>query len=209
MGTKRALEQELATLSGFENPQIEREQYVTPADLAAHVIHLATLNSDIRGRTVVDLGTGTGMLAIGAALAGSDRVIGIDLDPSALKIAQENESKVSLKSPIDWIIGDGRRAPICPSRSKITVVMNPPFGAQNTHVHADRAFLETAVELASVSYSFHNRGSESFVKSFASDNDGTVTHSFLVEFPLLRQHDFHVQNRSVIEVELFRIEWNH
>jgi putative methylase len=68
MATKAALETQLAVVAGFENPRIDLEQYPTPPGLAAHVVHVADLNGDIDGKTVVDLGTGTGMLALGAAL---------------------------------------------------------------------------------------------------------------------------------------------
>jgi len=80
MATKRELEGQLAVVAGFEDPQAALEQYPTPPALAAHVIHLADLHDDIEGRTVLDLGTGTGMLTLGAALRGPARVIAVELD---------------------------------------------------------------------------------------------------------------------------------
>lgn len=209
MRTKRSIERELSALADFERPRVDREQYSTPADLAAHTIHLATLNGDVEGRTIIDLGTGTGMLAIGAALARPDRVVGLDVDATALETARRNEERVSVPLEVEWIVGDAERAPLCPNPQDVTVVMNPPFGAQTGHEHADRAFLATARDISSVSYSFHNRGSESFVRSYASDNGGAVTHAFRVEFSLPRQFEFHQRERTSIDVELFRIEWTH
>ncbi|MGO9022129.1 MAG: 50S ribosomal protein L11 methyltransferase [Syntrophobacteraceae bacterium] len=40
--------------------------------------------------SLLDLGTGSGILAIGAALLGFRKVIGIDNDPEAIKVAKEN-----------------------------------------------------------------------------------------------------------------------
>lgn len=42
------------------------------------------------GETVVDVGTGSGVLAIGAALLGAKRIMALDLDEVAVRAAQEN-----------------------------------------------------------------------------------------------------------------------
>lgn len=41
-------------------------------------------------KDVLDVGTGTGILAIGAALAGAKNIIATDIDPVAVKVAREN-----------------------------------------------------------------------------------------------------------------------
>jgi len=43
-----------------------------------------------RTRSVLDLGTGSGILAIAGRMLGADRVLAVDLDPAALKVAQKN-----------------------------------------------------------------------------------------------------------------------
>jgi putative methylase len=88
-----------------------------------------------------------------------------------------------------------------------TVVMNPPFGAQDGNEHADRAFLESTAEIAGVSYSIHNAGSADFVESFAADNGGEVTHAYSAEFDLPATFEHHTEDSQTIEVELFRVEW--
>ncbi|MEF8778137.1 MAG: METTL5 family protein [Natronomonas sp.] len=205
--TRRRLAQELAVVAGFEDPHAPLEQYHTPPDLAAHIVHDADLRGDIEGRTVLDLGCGTGMLALGAALRGPKRVIGLDIDPTPLSTAKENERRVGAMTDVSWIRGDATVAPFAPGKPT-TVLMNPPFGAQSGNEGADRAFLETAAEIAEVSYSVHNAGSESFVESFTADNSGTVTHAFAAELELPRQFDHHTSDTRSIDTEVFRIEWH-
>lgn len=207
MSTKTRLAQQLGVVAGFEDPRVDLEQYRTPPDVAAHLIHTADLQGDIEDRTVVDLGTGTGMLALGAVLRGPKRVIGVDLDPGPLATARANERRVAAAADVEWVRGDATALPLAPDEPT-TVVMNPPFGAQSGNEHADRGFLATAAAVADVSYSVHNAGSEAFVESFAADNGGRVTHAFAAELELPRQFDFHEADSQAVDVEVFRIAWD-
>ncbi len=206
MSTKSALAQRLAIVAGFEDPDVSLEQYRTPPELAAHLVHTADLQGDVEDRTVLDLGCGTGMLALGAALRGPTHVVGLDVDPAPLRTARDNERKVATATDVEWVRADATRASLCPD-GETTVVMNPPFGAQSGNEHADRAFLATTAEIADVSYSIHNAGSDEFVESFAADNGGEVTHAFRAEFDLPHQYDHHTEARRTIDAEVFRIEW--
>lgn len=206
MATKSELTQQLGVVAGFDDPRVDLEQYRTPPGLAAQLVHTADLQGDIEGRTVLDLGCGTGMLALAAALRGPRRVVGVDLDPGPLAIARNNESRVASASSVSWVQADATQLPLSPD-GPTTVLMNPPFGAQRGNEHADRAFLESAAAVADVSYSLHNEGSREFVDAFAEDNGGTVTHAYAAEFDLPRSFDFHQDDSRTITVELFRITW--
>jgi putative methylase len=207
MATKRELVQQLGVVAGFENPRAPLEQYRTPPELAGHLVHLADIRADIEERVVLDLGCGTGMLALGAALRSPERVVGVDIDPAPLATAGGNERRIASATPVAWVRADATALPLDPPTDETTVLMNPPFGAQSENEHADRAFLETAADCASVSYSIHNEGSQSFVDSFADDNGGAVTDSYETEFQLPRQFEFHDQDRRTITAEVYRIEW--
>ncbi len=49
------------------------------------------LSNDITGLSVLDMGTGTGILAILAAMRGASKVVGVEIDPPAYDNAVENE----------------------------------------------------------------------------------------------------------------------
>lgn len=206
MSSRAALERDLSALAGFEEPRASLEQYATPADLAAHVVHVAALSGDLAGRTVIDLGAGTGVLGLGAALRGADRVVGVELDADALAVARDNEDRLDPPTPVDWVRGDATRAPLRPDGSA-TVLMNPPFGAQAGNGGADRAFLRTASELATVSYSVHNEGSGAFVESFVADAGGEVAAAFRGLLTVERQFDFHGDDSRDLPVEVYRVVW--
>ncbi|SDR41957.1 METTL5 family protein [Natronobacterium texcoconense] len=201
--SRRTLARELESIADFSDPSPDLEQYLTPPEIAAHLCHLAGLQGDLE-RPVADLGTGTGMLAVAASLAGAQRVVGVDVDPDALAVARDNAAQVG--GDVDWIVGDVTRPPLSPD-ADVTVVSNPPFGAQRGNRHADREFLETARTIASVSYTIHNEGSQEFVESYAADEGGEVTHAFRAPFPIERRFEFHTEARETLEAEVFRIEW--
>ena len=218
MTSRRSLEGELAVVAGFADPTADLEQYPTPADVAAHVVHLADLRGDVADRTVVDLGAGTGMFALGAALRGARRVVGVELDAGALGVARANERRVGARTDVHWVNADATRSPLTRDRllavgdaahdDAVTVIMNPPFGARTGNEHADRAFLETVAALADVSYSVHNEGSREFVESFAADNGGTVTDAFAATLTVGRTYDHQTAASADIDAEAYRIEWD-
>jgi len=203
--TRRRLAQELGVVAGFDDPVAALEQYHTPPDLAANIVHVADLQGDIEDELVLDLGCGTGMLALGAALRSPARAVGVELDADALVTARENRRRVGARAAVDWVQGDATRLGLDPP--PCTVLMNPPFGAQDGNEHADRAFLETAAAVSRVSYSVHNADSESFVESFAADNGGEVTHAFRAELELPHRFDHHEAASEIVDAEVFRVAW--
>ena len=206
MVSRRDVERALEAVDDFEAPDVSHEQYLTPPPLAAHLCHLAWMSGDLEDRVVVDLGTGTGTLALGARFYDPTTVVGIDVDGDALAIARTNERRLFDRPSIQWILGDATSAPLAVHDA--TVLANPPFGAQASNRHADRAFLDTASNLGAVSYTVHNAGSASFVESFVDDADGHLTHAFESEIRVDRRFAFHTESSVTLAVEVFRVEWH-
>ena len=65
---------ELQRCNTWAKPRVELEQYPTPPDIAAHMLLAAAEEGDIEGKLIADLGCGGGVLGIGAALLGAERV---------------------------------------------------------------------------------------------------------------------------------------
>lgn len=58
------------------------------------------------GVRVVDVGTGSGILAIAAAKLGATEVLAIDIDPSAVKVAKENVALNNVSEHVHVVEGD-------------------------------------------------------------------------------------------------------
>jgi len=78
----------------------------------------------LKEANILDLGTGSGCIAISLAkhLDKNFKIVGLDQSENALEVAKENE-KINLMSRIEWLKGD-----ICsPIRFWNIIVSNPPY----------------------------------------------------------------------------------
>jgi len=197
----RHLEMTLQRISGYAQPRTVLEQYQTPAPLAARLLYHALMKGDIEGKTVCDLGCGTGVLAIGAALLGADCVRGVDSDPKVVEGANANAAL--LEAHVEFIIADVRDAALPGLLDPCdTVIMNPPFGAQKAH--ADRPFIDLALSIAPVTYSIFNAGSTQFIETYTAER-AEIDERVGGVFPLKRTFSFHTHDVQEIEVEILRL----
>lgn len=70
---------------------------------------------DVSDLTVLDLGTGSGVLSMAAALSGARSVIGIDVDRDAISSAESSARLNTLPDTITFRIGDFRTDPPAPA----------------------------------------------------------------------------------------------
>jgi len=59
-----------------------------------------------QGCTVLDVGTGSGILGIAAALQGASKVVAVDIDPVAVKVARENIERNHVENVVTARVGD-------------------------------------------------------------------------------------------------------
>ncbi len=218
---KLDLERFLSEVKPNPAPKVDLEQYTLNESAAASMLYLAAYTyGDIVGKRVLDLGCGTGRLALGAAFLGAESVVGVDIDAETLKVAVENSAKVGLQDVVDWVVGD-----IDAVTGKFdTVLQNPPFGVQKRT--ADRKFLEKALEVGCTVYSLHNhpindrtllsrikanRGqllqveASPFLARFVEARGGRVEAVYALPLVIPHMFDFHTKAKREIVIDLYVI----
>ena len=184
-------------------PQIDLEQYTIPADLAADLLFRACYEfGDIEGKFVLDLGTGTGRLAIGASILGAEYVIGVDFDKEALVTAARTGKRLAIGT--DWVLADIQS--LRAERTVDTVIMNPPFGTR--HPHADLRFLQIALTLASVTYSIHKSATRRHMENWFHQHECKSQRIMSGKMEIPHQFPFHRKRVGYVEVDVFRTERN-
>lgn len=63
------------------------------------------LNIDLDNKCIIDMGTGTGILAILCAMKGAEKVVGIEIDPAAAQNAREN-CNLNERGNVEILTGD-------------------------------------------------------------------------------------------------------
>jgi putative methylase len=195
---QKDLEIRLARVPAHPAPKPGLEQYSTPAPIAAGLLYRALAAGDIRDRRVLDLGCGTGVLAIGAALLGATVAVGVDVDAEA--VAAARASSDALGSHATFHEADVATL----SEPFDTVVMNPPFGAQFAARGADVQFLKAALTLAPVCYSLHATKTRDHLLRTIAALDATPQVLTTYAFPLPHQFRFHRKEKVVLDVDLLR-----
>jgi putative methylase len=200
---KRDLERVLSEIEPHPLPKAYLEQYTTPSNVAAETLYIAAyVYDDIIGKTIGDLGCGTGRLSIGAALLDAKEVFGVDLDVASVMIAQKNAKTLGLIEKTNWIIADIN----CVRGTFDTILQNPPFGVQQRR--SDRQFVIKSLELSRIIYSFHKSGDSNrvFIKRFIEEHGGKITNIFPMTMEIPRIFKFHTKKKQSIQVDLYRIE---
>ena len=207
IGSKSGLAVALSRLKVFERPKVMAEQYPTDSEIAAEVLLTAHMRGDLsshEGKVSVDLGCGTGILGIGCLLLGAKECFFVDSDPEAVEIAKSNysnmESEHSIEGGAHFVCRD---IALFSGKADI-VVQNPPFGVKVRH--ADRPFLNKAMEIAPIVYSFHKSGSRKFVDGVSREKGFRITDVWDFDFPLKAAFGFHSRRIKMIPVSCFRLE---
>jgi len=195
--TKRHLEIQLGKLRLQEDPKVGLEQYPVSPEVASELLYMAGFEHHDLERRVIDLGTGTGRLAIGAKLMGAGEVVGVEIDERAIRLAQLNAERARVR--VEWVVAD-----LVSIRGWFdAVVMNPPYGTRQPK--KDTWFLTRALELAPVTYSIHKSSTRDYLLRFVRKQGWTVDEVRSASLVIPHLFEFHKKKWKTVQVDLYRI----
>jgi len=201
--SKKHLRILLEQLEQYYTPDFRLEQYPLDTRCASDILYIAFFNfNDIKNKIVIDLGCGTGILSIGAALLGAKKVFAVDIDKESIEIGKKNALKLNVNKKIKWVNLDIEFF----KKKGDTVLQNPPFGIRSEK-HMDLKFLEKAIMLSKVCYSLHKSGikNRNFLTNFIENLNAKVTHIIPLKINIPQIYNFHKKKNVEIDVDLYRI----
>jgi putative methylase len=184
----------LEAIPPFPTPNPALEQVATPAERAADLLLEALARGDLAGRSVADLGSGTGRLAFGARLLGAKRVDAFEVDDRAVTVARGLGAAL-----VAWHVADVAEV----TTDAETVVMNPPFGAQKRG--ADRPFWDVAFARPRAVYAFALADSRTFIEAIAVERGARVEAHRPVPWTLGPTFRHHRKRSVALPVDLWVI----
>lgn len=218
------LEKRLAGVPLHPAPRPEWEQYRTPDKVAAELVWLARDDGAVEDKVVADLGCGTGVLGIAAALLGARRVVGVDLDPASVELAHAAAASLGVGEKIHFDVGGveewtrhaesttpgvGPGADGNPGSQTVdTVIMNPPFGAQKANRHADRTFLDAACRFVGprgTVWFLAQEKTQGFLTAYANEKKLRIERVGVWDYPLPAQFAFHEHEVVMVRVGGYRL----
>ena len=198
----RSLAMELSKLEQITVRKSELEQYQTEGEIAARwLFDILSFNDIFPGCKALDIGSGNGILGIGAALLGAESVTLIEVDKESCKISQRNIKSMGLLNRISVINSDITEIDdsiLCPD----LVISNPPWGRQK--IGADRPFLESIVSLGVNSHLMHSAEAthiDNFFNKFGWSTEKYAEFDF--SLPAVYKH--HTKQRGRTRASLWRI----
>lgn len=204
----RKLEEYLQGVDGFEKPKILLEQYPTPSHIASCMLfEIQSKYDDLENKLVADLGSGSGMLSIGAFLLGAQFTVGFELDSDAIEIFRNNVADMELPA-IDCVQCDVIRDLTIDSWDNVfdTVVMNPPFGTKH-NAGMDMRFLESAVRLSNQSiYSLHKTSTRDYISKKTKEWNVTGEVVAKLRYNIDSLYKFHKKSSVDIEVDFWKFD---
>lgn len=195
------LRRHLRLLDQLEKPNASLEQYFTEPDTAAAILFDAAMRHDIEGKSVADLGCGTGVFAIGSMMLGASDATGIDVDPDSVERARINAQKLLDKEALGRIVF--RRMDVLRFCGKFdTVFQNPPFGSQSRN--ADVPFIRKALSIADTVYTIHLSETRDFVEDLITRSGGKIVFSRIFTYSMGRMFRFHEKDSREFSLILYK-----
>ena len=194
----------LSKLKVFDDPSMRLEQYPTDPEIAGEALWFAFMQGDIKGKVIADLGSGTGILGLGALVLGAKKAFLVDIDTKAMELAMKNKGFLEQETGKEFeAVFSAGDINVFDEKADV-VIMNPPFGTKNEK--ADTMFLLKALGVADVVYSFHKASTKDYIDKLINENSRSITHYQEYDFPLKQSMPQHKKRIERIKVGFWRLE---
>jgi putative methylase len=200
--SRRQLAIQLEKVPGFMSPDERLEQYSLDAEAAANLLWtVKNETTDLASTRVLDLGCGTGILTLGAALIGASLAVGVDLDSRALERAHKMAHQLDVDSRTDWVRA---RIPEVSVKSDL-VVQNPPFGVKRRG--SDLQFLKAALSSSRLTYSIHlaSQSGREYLQRFIEQHGGTLSGIIPITVRIRHTLPKHRKRLHNVNAEIYKI----
>ncbi|RAH16995.1 MAG: hypothetical protein CMB58_002185 [Methanobacteriota archaeon] len=198
----RQLSMLLSKLEKCENPDVSLEQYTTSGELAARwIFDIAAFGDLSEGTSIIDLGSGNGILGIGALHLGANRAILVDSDSRCCEVSRKNaeslggeKSCVVLESDVSSLDSDLTDIDL--------VISNPPWGRQKEK--ADAPFLDLIESIGVVSHIMHSSDAK-HIRTRFEEAGWSVEKYGEADFAIPASFDHHRSSRGVTKAGFWRL----
>ena len=195
---------ELSKLTPHPQQSVELEQYATEGDLAAFLVLAIDQLDDLNCKSIVDIGSGNGVLGLGCAMIGASKITLIEADETVNNVAKSNCEKVMSKyrcktKIITCMLGIDK-APIVSDID--IVVMNPPWGFQTNK--ADRPLIDYAFSLKPKSIYVLHSAKANHIMAIAKNNGYQGEIVFQSNFRLPPKYSHQSRKMGQTEVRCWR-----
>lgn len=192
-------------LSGLEQTKSlssSLEQYSTDGDLAARWLTDISNFGDLKeGYSVLDLGSGNGILGLGAMLLGASRVTLIDADQDACEAARNNVDKLGFTESIE-VTQATLGTDLISLDSADLVISNPPWGRQSPK--ADRPFLDAILSARVTSHLMHS-AEATHINPLFEEHEWSVERYGEADFALPATYSHHSRQRGKTRAAFWRL----
>ncbi len=192
----------LSALKNHPRKSVELEQYSIDGDLAARWLADISAFGDLEeGCTVADLGSGNGVLGLGALAKGAGRAILVEADSAACDVSRSNAESMGLIDSVKVVHATLGSDPVDISYADL-VVSNPPWGRQTPR--ADRPFLDSIMSARVTSHLMHS-AEASHIEPLFEGHGWFVERYGEADFSLPAAYSHHSRQRGKTRAAFWRL----
>ena len=198
----RTLAMRLSSLQPHPCNSVALEQYSTGGDLAARWLSdIAAFDDLFDGCSVVDLGSGNGVLGLGALLMGASSATLVEVDEEASAVSAGNAADLGLEEHVKIVRAEVGEDTLDIASADL-VITNPPWGRQVER--ADRPFLDAILSAGVTAHVMHSAGASHIQPIFKAAGWGVERYGE-ADLALPAAYEHHTRERGKTRVAFWRL----